>query len=406
MLAELCYNGVMQVKSITQITQYIKALIDSDQELADLWIEGEVSNFKRASSGHCYFSLKDDRCEIRCVMWRGVASRLGWFPQQGDWARAHGQVSVYERSGAYQFYANALEHAGVGDLWREYERLKAKLEAEGLFDPEKKRSLPEWPRRIGVVTSPTGAALHDIERVLAERYPLVEVVLSPSLVQGREAPAAIVAALGRLAMVPDLDVIIVARGGGSIEDLWAFNSEAVARAIAASRVPVVSGVGHETDFTIADFVADLRTPTPSAAAAAVVPDRRELMAQVDAARRAATSAVVGRMDHAREQLARQAHLLGMHDPRRALVESRQRLDVLFDRGTAAVDHRLELMGARLAERGAVLAGLDPRAILARGYAVVRDKETGVRIGSVEQVYADQRLRIDLQDGHLTATVGE
>lgn len=394
----------MQVKSITQLTQYIQALIDGDRELADLWIEGEVSNFKRAASGHSYFSLKDDQCEIRCVMWRNVANRLGWYPQQGDWARAHGYVSVYARAGAYQFYADVLQHAGVGDLWREFEHLKAKLEAEGLFDAERKRPLPEWPRRIGVVTSPTGAARRDIERVLAERYPLVEMVLSPSLVQGDQAPAAIVKALRRLATVRDLDAIIVARGGGSIEDLWAFNSEIVARAIAASPVPIVSGVGHETDFTITDFVADLRTPTPSAAAAAVVPDRRELSAQIAAARRALTSLVLDRLAQTKERLDRQVRLLDMHDPRRALAEWRQRLDMLFDRASTSVAHRLELLGARLDEREASLAGLDPRAVLARGYAIVRDEETGARLASIREAYADQGLLIALADGQVAAIV--
>ena len=269
----------MQVRSVTDVTLRIKALIEEDPQLADLWLEGEVSNFRQASSGHCYFTLKDSDGEIRCVMWRGVAARQPWLPDQGDWVEAHGYVSVYERGGAYQFYADILQQSGVGQRWQQFLELKARLEAEGLFDEERKRPLPEWPKRIGVVTSATGAAFRDICNVLGERYPLVEVVLAPSLVQGASAPAAIVSALGALDEQPGIDVIIVARGGGSMEDLWAFNDEGVARAIAACRVPVVTGVGHETDFTIVDFVSDYRAPTPSAAAAAVVPDRYELHAQ-------------------------------------------------------------------------------------------------------------------------------
>ncbi|NLG48687.1 MAG: exodeoxyribonuclease VII large subunit, partial [Chloroflexi bacterium] len=332
----------MKIRSVTEVTRYIKTLLDTDDELADLWIEGELSNFSRASSGHCYFTLKDGDCELRCVMWRGQASRLIWQPRQGDWVEAHGYVSVYERGGTYQFYADVIERGGVGLRWREFEELKQRLQAEGLFDEERKRELPFWPRRIGVVTSPTGAALQDILNVLSARYPLVEVVLSPSMVQGTQAPESLVQALERLNTFDDIDVILLARGGGSLEDLWAFNDERVVRAIAASRIPVVSGVGHEVDFTIADFVADLRAPTPSAAAAAVVPDRQELYAQVLAMSDRLDTLVQFRLNDLRERLATSTRWLKLHDPRRVLAEQGQRVDDLTHRLKTAMERQLML----------------------------------------------------------------
>ncbi|MFZ2359370.1 MAG: exodeoxyribonuclease VII large subunit, partial [Anaerolineae bacterium] len=269
----------MTTFTVTQLLSQIKTLIEREQTLRNVWLQGEVSNFVRATSGHCYFTLKDERAVLACVMWKQDAQRLARLPQNGQQVLVHGYVSVYESQGKMQFYADALELAGVGRLYQEFEALKAKLAAEGLFDPEHKRPLPAWPQRIAVVTSPRAAALRDILRTLALRYPAVEVLLAPSAVQGAEAPAQIVAAIELLndwhAGVEPIDVIIVARGGGSIEELWAFNDEQVARAIAASSVPVVSGVGHETDFTLADFAADLRAPTPTGAAAAAVPDRLE-----------------------------------------------------------------------------------------------------------------------------------
>ena len=256
--------------SVAEVTRHIKNLIEGDEALSDLWIEGEISDFAQASSGHCYFTLKDSGdgtiAEMRCVMWRSQAWRLPWRPQPGDVVEAHGHVSVYERGGAYQFYADTLLQGGVGQRWRAFQALQARLEAEGLFDASRKRPLPRWPRRIGVVTSPGGAALQDILNVLRNRYPLVEVLLSPTVVQGAEAPPAIVRAIEALNGRADVDVVIVARGGGSAEDLWAFNEEQVGRAVASSRAPVIPGVGPETDFTIADVCAALRAATPAAAA--------------------------------------------------------------------------------------------------------------------------------------------
>ena len=393
--------------TVSELTRHIKALLDGDEQLGDLWLEGELSNFKRATSGHCYFTLKDGEAEIRCAMWRREASLLGWLPSQGDRVEAHGYVSVYERGGVYQFYADTLKRAGgIGASWLAFQELRARLEAEGLFATSRKRPLPAWPRRIGVVTSPSGAALRDILNVLGERYPLVEVVLSPSLVQGLDAPESLVLALGRLNQLDDLDVVIVARGGGSLEDLWAFNDERVARAIVACRFPVVSGVGHEMDFTIADFCADYRAPTPSAAAAAVVPDRRELLAQVYGAINRLADTISRQLDERREQLAASLRLLHTYDLRRALPEQRQRVDDWLRRATLAVVRGLDLDRAQLAGAMASLQALSPYLVLGRGYGVVEDRKSGLRIESVAQASIGQLVRVHLKDGSLGAEVTE
>lgn len=401
---DVCYNECMQVKSVSQVTRYIKTLFDSDPELAAVWIEGEISNFSKAPSGHWYFTLKDAEAELRCAMWRSYASRVTWGPQQGDWVDAHGSISVYERGGVYQFYVVQLQRAGVGLRWQQYLELKARLEAEGLFDAARKRPLPRWPRRIGVVTSPQGAAYQDILRVLRKRYPLAEVVLAPSLVQGAEAPRALVRALRQLERLGDIDVILLARGGGSIEDLWAFNDEGLARAVAASTVPVVTGVGHETDFTIVDFVADLRAPTPTAAAALVVPDIEDLRQQVEARQHRLGELIGQRLAHWRSRLAQQERLLHLHDPRRRLAEERQRVDDLVRRASAAMERRISLARARLSGQLSRLRALDPRAVLQRGYAVVQDLESGQRITVADQTAPGGAVRVYLYRGSLDARV--
>lgn len=394
----------MEILSVGRLTRYIKVLFDEDSLLSDITVEGEVSNFTRASSGHCYFSLKDTDAELRCVMWRNQASRLAWLPKQGDHVQAHGYLSVYEQGGAYQLYADSLQRGGIGDRWAEFLRLKERLAAEGLFDESRKRQLPTWPKRIGVVTSPSGAALQDILRVLSNRYPLVEVVLSPSLVQGDEAPAAIVQALGRLNKLRDLDVIIVARGGGAVEDLWAFNDEGVARAIAACHVPVVSGVGHETDFTIADWVADVRAPTPTAAATMVTPDRAELLQQLDAAVEALTNEINDRILREGELVEGQERLLHMYDPRRQVAEGRQRLDEFIRRMETAMRYCGAVRRANLEGIEARLQALGPAKVLSRGYAIVVDSQTGRLITSVAQVSPGQEIDIRIADGKIGAQV--
>ena len=394
----------MVIKSVTEVTLHIKTLLEGSPSLSDIWIEGEVSNFKRAASGHCYFTLKDDQSELRCVMWRMQAQRLPFEPVQGDWVEAHGYVSVYERGGHYQFYVDLLERSGVGRLWQEFLRLRERLEAEGLFAADRKRSLPAWPRRIGVVTSPSGAALQDILNVLQARYPLVEVVLAPCQVQGAEAPETIIRALNALNRLPDIDEIIVARGGGSLEDLWAFNDEGVARAVAASKSPVISGVGHETDFTICDFVADLRAPTPTAAATYAVPDGNILRQQIRERSRAAQILMTQRFTRWRENMVREERALRLHDPRRWIAEMRQRLDIYrrqmqMRSSTQIQNLRQLLLGARLR-----LDALDTQRVLERGFAIVQDRASQERIHSVKQLAPQQQLNITFTDGCIAVQI--
>ncbi|RLC89464.1 MAG: exodeoxyribonuclease VII large subunit [Chloroflexi bacterium] len=392
--------------TVSQLTGYIRRLIEDDPELSDVWVEGEVSNFSRASSGHCYFTLKDAGSQIGCVMWRSVAKVQDYLPVGGDLVLAHGRVGVYEAGGRYQLYVDQLRPAGVGDLYRQFELLKARLEAEGLFAPERKRPLPRFPRRIGVVTSPSAAALRDILNVLGRRYPLAEVLLAPTPVQGDDAPPQIVAAIEALNGRDDVDIIIVARGGGSLEELWAFNDERVARAVAASRIPVICGVGHETDFSLADFAADVRAPTPSAAAELVAPDRAELRAQVAGLAAALVTALQGVVEERRWRLAEQTRALKHLSPAVQLAQARQRVDDLLGRAEAAVRHSLTLRRERLGGLTGRLAGVSPLGTLERGYAIVCHRETGAVVRSVAQVASGDALDVRVADGEFEATASQ
>lgn len=271
---------IMHILTVSELNTYLRELFDADDIVRDIWIEGEVSNFVRASSGHCYFTLKEGEAQLKSACWRSSVARIGTMPGNGDAVLAHGRVAFYEAAGQVQLYVDMIRPAGVGLLHARFEALKARLDAEGLFDKSRKRPLPALPKRIGIATSPTGAALQDMLKVLRRRYPLAEVVLAPCQVQGESAADTVVEALYALYDQP-VDVIIVARGGGSAEDLWTFNEEVVARAAFASPVPLISGVGHETDTTIIDYVADVRAPTPSAAAEIVAPDMAELAGAID-----------------------------------------------------------------------------------------------------------------------------
>jgi len=390
--------------TVSQLTGHIRRLIENDPALSDVWVEGEVSNFNRAPSGHCYFTLKDAGAELRCVMWRNVANANAYLPVDGDLVLAHGRVGIYEQRGSVQLYVDHLQPAGVGALYRQFELLKARLEAEGLFAPERKRPLPRFPRRIGLVTSPAAAALRDIANVLSRRYPLAEVLLAPTPVQGDAAPPQIVTALEALNEHDDVDVIVVARGGGSLEELWAFNDERVARAVAASRIPVICGVGHETDFSLAGFAADVRAPTPSAAAELVAPDQAELRAQVAALSAALTAALQGAIGERRWRLAEQTQALKHLSPAVQLAQTRQRVDDLLSRAEAAVSHGLALHHQRLNGLIGQLAGVSPLGTLERGYAIVRRCETGAVVRSVAQVTPGDALGIRVTDGEFEAGV--
>ena len=394
-----------QVYSVTDLTAYIRAVLESNENLANVWVSGEISNLSRPSSGHIYFTLKDASASLRCVIWREQARHLSAALRDGMAVEAHGAVSVYEQGGQYQLYVDGLRAAGEGLLYQEFLRLKAKLEAEGLFDEERKRPLPRLPKVIGVVTSATGAAFQDILNTLRARCPLVEVVLAPVPVQGESAPSLITAAIEALNYSVKPDVIIIGRGGGSLEDLWAFNDERVVRAVAASRAPVISGVGHETDFTLTDFAADLRAPTPTGAAVLAVPDIADLKTELRSFALQLSQLAEAGIDERRYELAENAHRLESLSPRWQVRQGMQRLDDLSLRLAAGIKTRLRTESARLASIGASLKALDPHNVLRRGYALVRD-ESGAVAASILQVKLGQTVNVLLHDGAFDASVKE
>jgi len=391
--------------SVSDITRRVRLLLDSDPELQDAWVQGELSNLSRPASGHVYFTLKDGGASLRCVMWKTDVARLQVPLQDGMAVEAHGHVSVYEAGGQYQLYVDTLKPAGEGALYAEFVRLKTLLEAEGLFDAARKRPVPERPQRIGIVTSATGAALRDILNSLRRRLPLLEVILAASPVQGDEAPTNLARALSVLNRVTAPDVIILARGGGSIEDLWAFNDERVVRALVASRAPVICGVGHETDFTLADFAADLRAPTPTAAAEMATPITVAdlAFATQSLSDRLATSIFAG-VDERVGALTQLEELLRSCSPLRRIQSESQRLDELSHRTGLALAHLLELSQAHLRGMGERLEALSPLAVLERGYAVVTLAEDGSLVRSSRQVKGRDDLRVRVADGTFDAEV--
>jgi exodeoxyribonuclease VII large subunit len=391
--------------SVTDLTHYLRELLESDELLQDVWVNGEVSNFSRSSSGHLYFTLKDSSASLRCVMWRNAVLRQSFTPHDGDAIEVHGSISIYEVGGQYQLYADLFRQAGEGALYQEFLRLKAMLEAEGLFAPERKRPIPLTPKRIGIVTSPTSAALQDMLNTLRRRYPLVEVVLAPTPVQGDEAPAGIIAALHHVTQIAHPDVIILARGGGSIEDLWAFNDQRVARAIAASPVPIITGIGHETDFTIADFVADLRAPTPTAAAELATPNQTDLRVDLydlnDRLNRLLQS-FTSELRWAFKELQNQ---LEKNSPLNQIQSDSQRVDELDHRLAAATSHLLQLARVHLTGLMQHMAALNPMAVLERGYAIVTN-QAGETISRTGQVSPGEALNVQVSDGDFDVHVDE
>lgn len=394
--------------TVSQLVAYLKQVLHQDAGLTDIWLQGEVSNFKRATSGHWYFTLKDSGAVMPCVMWRNDTQRLAQLPADGDRVVIHGYVSLYEAQGKVQFYADDLQPVGAGLLYQEFAALKARLAAEGLFAAERKRPLPAWSHRIGVVTSREAAALRDILRTLSARFPLVEVVLAPAAVQGVDAPGQIVAAIERLnwwsAEVEPVDAILVARGGGSIEELWAFNDERVVRAVAGSAVPVISGVGHETDFTLVDLAADWRAPTPTAAAAAAVPDRAELGQQMAVLRDRLERAIGNRLVEERQLLEQARRAMLRESPERQFAGRRQRVDELSQTLARSMGHRLALQEVRISGLRERLVGLDPQRVLGRGYAIVRRPATGEVVTAAHQVTIGDPLQITVRDGSIDSIV--
>ncbi|MCS3683731.1 exodeoxyribonuclease VII large subunit [Salinibacter ruber] len=393
------------VLSVAELTRGLSDLVEDRYD--DVWVEGELSDFTRAASGHCYFSLKDEDAQIRCVMWKHLTQYVYFEPEEGMQVRVNGHASVYERRGDLQIQAQAMRQAGKGAQQKAFEELKQKLQAEGLFAPERKQALPAFPDTIGVVTSGQGAAIHDIQSGLARRFPPAEVVLCPVKVQGLDAPRAIADAVAAFNDLPAddaqrPDLLIVGRGGGSTEDLWAFNEEVVARALDASKLPVVSAVGHESDVTIADLVADERAATPSAAAERVVPDRRDVADRVRALHDRLRSRVTGRLQDARQRVDALVASRAFHAPARRLEQHRQHLDALVDRlgrsGAWAVD-RARTRLAHLRDR---LHALDPEQPLRRGY--VHLTQDGTSVQSAESLQDGDRVRLHFQDGHRDAEV--
>ncbi len=390
--------------TVSDLAAYLADLVREDETLADALVTGEISNATLASSGHFYFSLKDASAAIACVMWRPAVRALFETPQAGQNVVARGRVDFYAPRGQLQLVVEGLRiESGVGDLYRQFEQRKARLQAEGLFDPARKRPLPARPRRIGLITSGSGAALRDILRVLAHRWPLADVLLVPSLVQGEQAPASLQAALYALYARDDIDIILLARGGGAIEDLWAFNDEGLARLIAAAPVPVVTGIGHETDFTLADFVADYRAPTPSAAAAAVVPDLDAVRNDLLAAAARLASAVSDEIASQRQAVERLEAIVRRHSPRYRIDQRRQMVDDLDHRLGRAWTTAFQRRRLTLATLNHRLAALNPTAVLSRGYAIVRD-ETGRVVQSVAQTSPGQPLSVRVSDGSFGVVV--
>lgn len=438
-----------RIYSIKELNRYIRMKLESDSLLGDVWLRGEISNFTHHSSGHMYFTLKDSDSRLKCIMFASHNQRLPFIPREGTKVLARGNISVYERDGNYQFYVTAMQPDGIGSLYLAYEQLKSKLDAEGLFADSRKRPIPRFPRAVGVITSPTGAAVRDIIITLQRRYPSIPVYIYPVLVQGTQAAPAIVKAIEAMNRFGGADVLIVGRGGGSLEELWAFNEELVARSIAASSIPVISAVGHETDFTIADFVADLRAATPTAAAELAVPNIAELQQQLKRQQQRLIQAVRFRVHEDKEKLERIRRSPFFLYPRKYLLEQAQRLDRLQEQLEQRTKRIAERGHSRLARLQTVLAGhhpgervafaakrwqsaarqleqsmtatvkekklrlhgsirqldaLSPLKVMSRGYSLVYDEREQRLIKSIDDVQLGDVVKVKVSDGQLECHV--
>lgn len=388
------------IYEVSQVSAYLRELLAYDDVLADIWIEGEISNLRRPGSGHAYFTLRDSNSSLRGVLFRN--SRGLEHLQDGAAVVAHGRVSLYEVRGDLQLIADIIQPEGVGELQMRLEQLTLQLEREGLFDPSRKRPLPDFPTRIGVVTSPTGSVWHDIQSVIGRRWPLVELLIAPAMVQGDGAAPTIVEALASLNAESDVDVIIVARGGGSLEDLWPFNEESVARAVFASPIPVVSAIGHETDFTICDMVADVRAPTPSAAAELAVPDREEMLARVVGAVQVIENTVAMNIGRATDDAGSLLSRVESSVPE--MDDLRLRIDDLLHNAQTSLKHRVELSRVRVTGLESALSPLSPQSTMRRGYAIVSPHDSDGVLTDPHDVATGDILDITLHRGGVTASV--
>lgn len=393
------------VLSISQLNEYIRGMLDSDALLNGIAVRGEISNYKVYPSGHHYFTLKDESSSLKCVMFKGNAIRLRFRPDNGVKVIAMGKVSVYPRDGVYQLYCTAMAMDGIGDLYAAFEQLKAKLAAQGLFDPAHKKPVPKYPDTIGIITSSAGAAIHDMLRILRKRFPLTEVRLLPVRVQGVEAPGEIAAAIRYANHYHLADLLIVGRGGGSIEDLWAFNDERVAHAIYQSEIPVISAVGHEPDVTISDFVADLRAATPSNAAELAVPDQDALRQSLDSMAVAMSAALNRQVKAARQHLNVLSRSAALQSPTGYLDQRRKSLELLKNRLVSSETRTVERKKQQFIALTSKLDAMSPLKVLTRGYALVKGKD-GEVLKSIHQVEPGDRITVSLNDGRLTASVME
>lgn len=390
--------------SVTQLNEYVKRLIETTPQLGDVYVKGEISNFKNHyATGHFYFTLKDETSQIRAVMFKSSASKMKFMPEDGMKVTAHGRISSFVRDGTYQLYADSMEPDGIGSLYIAFEQLKRKLEREGLFDQSRKKPLPKIPTRVGIITSATGAAIRDMINVCGRRFPYAKLVLFPSLVQGPDAPPQLIAGLNYFNMTRSVDVIIIGRGGGSIEDLWAFNDEGVARAVAASAIPVISAVGHETDFTICDFAADKRAPTPSAAAELAVPDTAELKHKINNIISRESAVLLQMLSAKRETLARYEKSRYLSSPGHMIDDRRMALVLSSERLMTSAAHVNEIKKHALSALSGKLEALSPLAVLSRGYGVVSSEE-GKVIKEIADVSVGDKITVKVRDGEIYAGV--
>lgn len=391
------------VLSITQLNEYIRGKMEADPHLTQVAVRGEISNYKQYPSGHHYFTLKDENSALKCVLFKGNAMRLRFRPENGMKVIAMGKVSVFLRDGAYQLNCTTMAMDGVGDLYAAFEQLKQKLAAQGLFDPAHKKPLPQYPGTIGIITSSAGAAVHDMLRILRKRYPLSKVLLLPVRVQGVEAPGEIVAAIGYANYHKLADLLIVGRGGGSIEDLWAFNDERVAYAIYHSQIPVISAVGHEPDVTISDFVADLRAATPSNAAELAVPDQDALQQNLDSMSSAMATALNRQLKAARQHLDVLSQSSALCSPTGYIEQKQRSLELLKNKLVSAQNQNITRKNQRYIACVSKLDAMSPLKVLTRGYSMAQT-EKGDVVRSISQVELGERIRITLSDGALAATI--
>ncbi|MBP3378197.1 MAG: exodeoxyribonuclease VII large subunit [Clostridia bacterium] len=392
--------------TVTQLNEFVKRVIDTTPQLTDVYVKGEISNFKNHySTGHYYFTLKDEGGQLKSVMFRSSAAKMRFIPEDGMKVTAHGRISSFVRDGTYQLYCDSMEPDGVGALYVAYEQLKRKLEMEGLFDPSRKHPLPKIPTRVGIITSATGAAIRDMINVCGRRFPYAKLVLFPTLVQGPDAPSQLIAGMKYFNSTKSVDVIIIGRGGGSIEDLWAFNDEGLARAVAASGIPVISAVGHETDFTICDFVADRRAPTPSAAAELAVPDTAELKRKILNIVTREADVIRSMLKIKRDRLDSLSKTRAMTDPMSPINDRRIVTDQLYDRLLRAEENNLQMKKAEMAREAGKLSALNPLSVISRGYSAVY-KDDGSLVKNVDDVDVGDKIEFKTIGGQVACTVDE